>query len=110
VAPYRTSRGISDAQLVNEFGIMQTSVVEIVQSFAVPIELALVKTNSFPKSVIFGRLRHGELLAYVRESSMEREIEGKLDKANEVAATATTVAVKDIFGCIDVEGRSTFGM
>jgi hypothetical protein len=89
---------------------MQTSAVEVVQGFAVPIELALIKANSFPKNVIFGRLRHVELLAYVRKSSTKREIKGKLDKANEVAAAAAAVTVKDIFGCIDVEGRSTFGM
>ena len=35
---------------------------------------------------------------------MEREIEGKLDKANEVAAAAAAVAVEDILGGIDVEG------
>jgi hypothetical protein len=84
--------------------------VEIVQGFAVQIELALVKTHSFPKNVIFGRPDSSELLAYVGESSTEREIESKLDKANEVTSAAAAVAVKDIFGCIDVEGRGTFGM
>jgi hypothetical protein len=34
---------------------------------------------------------------------MKRELEGKLDKANEVAAAAAAVAVKDILGCIDIE-------
>ena len=34
---------------------------------------------------------------------MKREIERKLDKANEVAAAAAAVAVKDILGCIDIE-------
>jgi hypothetical protein len=76
----------------------------------VPIELALVKTNSFPKNLIFGRLRHGELLAYVRESSTKRDIELKLDKANKVTSATAAVAVEHIFGCINVEGRSTFGM
>jgi len=51
---------------------MQASAVEIVQGFAVPIELVLVKTNGFPKNVISVRLRYGELLAYVREGSTER--------------------------------------
>jgi hypothetical protein len=44
------------------------------------------------------------------KSSTKREIEEKLDKPNEVAATTAAVAIEDLLGCIDVEGRSAFGM
>jgi hypothetical protein len=76
----------------------------------VPVELALVETDSFPKNLLFGRLRHAEFLVQMSQSLRKREIERKLDKANQVAATAAAVAIEDIFGSIDVERWVTLGM
>jgi hypothetical protein len=44
------------------------------------------------------------------KSSMKREIEGKFDKANEVAAAAAAVAVENVFGRIDVEGSTSLAV
>ena len=61
VAPQRPSGCVSDIQLADEPGIMQASAGEVVQGFAVPVELALVENDSFPKNLIFSRLRQAEL-------------------------------------------------
>jgi hypothetical protein len=41
----------------------------------------------------------------VRHRFAERQIEEELDKADQVAAPAAAVAVEQIFGGVDVEGR-----
>jgi hypothetical protein len=89
---------------------MQTSAVEVVQGFAVPVELPLIETDSLLKDLIFGGLSKSEFLVQMSKSLMKREIERKLDKANKVASAAAAVAVEDIFGRIDVERGMVFRM
>jgi hypothetical protein len=89
---------------------MQASAVEVVQGFAMQVELPLVETDSLPKGPIFGGLSRSEFLVQMSKSLMKREIEVKLDKANKVASAAAAVAVEDIFGSIDVERGTIFRM
>jgi hypothetical protein len=110
MVPQGSSRSISDIQLADEPGIMQASAVEVVPSFAVPVELPLEETDSLPKDLIFARLRQAEFLVQINNGFVKREIEVKLDKANKIAAAAAAVAVEDIFGCVDVERRMAFRM
>ena len=110
MVPQRSSGSISYIQLADEPGIMQASAVEVVHSFAVPVELPLVETDSLPKGLIFGGLSKSELLVQMSKSLMKREIKRKLDKANKVAPAAAAVAVEDILGRIDVEGWVAFRM
>ncbi len=110
VAPQGSSGCISDIQLADEPGIMQATAVQVVPGFAVPVELALVETGGLPKDLILARLREAEFLVQMNNGFVKREIEVKLDKANKVAPAAAAVAVEDIFGCIDVEGRIAFRM
>ena len=63
-------------------------------------ELVLAEIDCFPKDLIFGRLRQAEFLFQVSKSFMKREIEGKLDKANKIAAA---VALTVIAGAADVK-------
>jgi hypothetical protein len=50
------------------------------------------------------------LLFEVVEALEEGQALGQLDKANEIAALTTTVAVEEIFAGVDVEGRPGFRM
>ena len=62
MASQRSTGGVPDTEFIDELGIMHTSAVEVAQCFAVPVELAPVKTNSLPKNVLFGGFRHAEFL------------------------------------------------
>jgi hypothetical protein len=110
VSPQGSSGSISDIQLADEPGIIQASAVQVVQGFAVPVELALVETDGLSKDLIFARLRQVEFLVQMNNGFVKREMEVKLDKANKVAPAAAAVAVEDIFGCVDVERRMAFRM
>ena len=66
-----------------------------------PFELTRVKLSSLLQDIILGRLWHAEFLGEMSERSMERQVEGKLDKANEVTAASATVAVEDVFDRVD---------
>ena len=46
----------------------------------------------------------------MRHRLAERQIEEELDKADQVAAPAAAVAVEQVLGGIDVEGRTSFLM
>ena len=49
-----------------------------------------------------------QFLLEMRHRLAERQIEEELDKADQVAAAAAAVAVEQILGGIDVEGRTRF--
>ena len=44
------------------------------------------------------------------EALAEGQVSGQLDKADQVAALATAVAVEEIFAGVDIERRPSFGM
>jgi hypothetical protein len=48
------------------------------------------------------------LLLEVGEALAERQMTRQLDKAQEIAALAATVTVKEIFAGVDIEGRAGF--
>ena len=47
-----------------------------------------------------------QFLLEKRHRLAERQIEEELDKADQVAAAAAAVAVEQVFGGVDVEGRA----
>ncbi|MGD0310549.1 MAG: hypothetical protein ABSC02_14835 [Acidobacteriota bacterium] len=110
VAIEHSSGGVPDRELFDQFGIMHAAAVQVIHTLGMAAELLLVKVDSFPKSFILPRLGQTEMLFQVNKSLTKREIQQKLDEANEVAATAAAVAVEDILGGIDIEGRVSFRM
>jgi hypothetical protein len=105
-----SSGSVSDGELFDQFGVLHSAIVKIVDGLGMAAELLLIKVDGFSKSVIISELRLGELLLQIGKSFTEREIQGKLDKAYEVAALAAAVAIEKILGGIDVEGRAVLRM
>jgi hypothetical protein len=62
VASQDSTGGVPDTEFANEFRITHTSGVEVVQCFAVPVELVLVEIDGLLKNVLFGKFRHAEFL------------------------------------------------
>jgi len=105
VAIKHSSGGVSDGELFDQFGVMHSAAVKAIDCLGMAAELLLIKVDRFCKSFIVSKLRLAELLLQMGKSFMEREIQGKLDKADEVAAPAAAVAIEKILCGIDVEGR-----
>jgi hypothetical protein len=101
--------GITDPQFFDQGKIAQPSLLKISQSLGVAFELLLIERG--------GLLEHrsrvgGEsaLLVEVGEAFVEGQMTGQLDKANQIAALAATVAVEEIFAGVDIERRLGFRM
>src|SRR5438045_8424672 len=99
--------GIADAQFLDRGGIVQSALFQILQRLGVAIELLLIKSG--------GSLKHGgrigwrsTVLLEVTEALAEGQLAGQLDKAQEIAALAATVAVEEIFAGVDIERRAGF--
>src|SRR5205085_6519995 len=99
--------GIADAQFLDRGGIVQSAVFQILQRLGVAIELLLIKSG--------GCVKHGgrigwrsTVLLEVSEALAEGQLAGQLDKAQEIAALAATVAVEEIFAGVDIERRAGF--
>ena len=99
--------GVADAQFFDQGGIVQSALFQIVQRLGVAIELLLIESGGLLEhsSRVGGR---SALLLEVSEALAEGQMAGQLDKAKEIAALAATVAVKEIFAGVDIEGRSGF--
>ena len=65
---------------------------------------------AFPERVLWAGLGHVEQLLEMSDGFRKGEMLRQLDEAKQVAALATAVAVEDVFGRIDVEGRMSFSM
>src|SRR5437870_6570276 len=91
--PAQTSaRGVADAQFLDRGGIVQSALLQIAKRFGVAIELLLIKSG--------GLLERGggigwrsTVLLEVSEALTEGQLAGQLNKAQEIAALTTTVAV-----------------
>ena len=106
--PAQTSaRGVADAQFLDRGGIVQSALLQIAKRFGVAIELLLIKSG--------GLLERGggigwrsTVLLEVSEALTEGQLAGQLNKAQEIAALTTTVAVEEIFAGVDIEGGTGF--
>ncbi len=103
------TRGITDAQFFDQGEIVQSSLLQIAQCHGVAIELLLIESGRL--------LEHGgrvgcknALLVEISEALAKRQMAGQLDKAQEIAALAATVTVKEILAGVDIERRAGFRM
>jgi hypothetical protein len=101
------ARGVADVQFLDRGGIVQPALLQIEQRLGVAIELLLIKSG--------GLLKHGgrigwrsTVLLEVSEALVEGQLAGQLDKAQEIAALAATMAVEEIFAGVDIERRTGF--
>ena len=99
--------GVANAQFFDQDGIAQSALLEIAQCLGVAMELLLIESG--------GLLQHGNrvgcksaLLLEVGETLAEGKMAGQLDKAQEIAALAATVTVKEILAGVDIERRADF--
>jgi hypothetical protein len=106
VAAQNTTGCVANAEFLNEGGIAQSTFLEILHGFRMAVELELVKGGGLFQHVGIDRRR--ELLLEIGDALAEGQIPGQLDQADQVAATAATVAVEQILVGIDVERRAGF--
>jgi len=96
--------GIADAQLFDQGGIVQSSLLQIVQRLRVANELLLIKSGGLLEDG--GRIGWKSVLLEVNEAFAEGQMTGQLDKAKKIAALTATVAVEEIFASVDIERRA----
>ena len=102
--PAQTStRGVADAQYLDRGGIVQPALFQIEQRLGVAMKLLLIEGGSL--------LEHSSRIGWrstmlfeISEALAERQLARQLDKAQEVAALTTTVAVEEIFANVEIEG------
>ena len=99
--------GIADAQLFDQGGIVQSSLLQIVQRLRVAIELLLIKSGGLLEDG--GRVSgRSTLLLEVSEAFAEGQMTRQLDKVKKIAALAATMTVKEICAGVDIERRAGF--
>ena len=99
--------GVADPLLFDRGGIVQSALPKIAQCLGVAIELLLIESG--------GLFEHGgrvgwrsALLLEVSKALAEGQMAGQLDKAQEIAALAAAVTVKEIFAGVDIKRRPGF--
>ncbi len=86
---------------------MQSALLKIVERFGAAIELLLIESGGLLEH--HGRVGgRSILLLEVSEALAEGQMARQLDKANEIAALAAAVTVKEIFAGVDIERRAGF--
>src|SRR4051812_18973904 len=98
--PEVSSGGITDAEFLDQCGVMQTAVLQIADGYRMAVELELIKGGCFLQQP--GNRNGREFLFQLRHCLAERQMQEELDKADQVSASAAAVAVEQIFGGIDV--------
>src|SRR5947208_5954668 len=94
--------GVTNPQLLDRDGIVQSALLQIVLGLGVAIELLLIER----RGLLQDGVRVGgssTLLLEVSEALVEGQMAGQLDKAQEIAALAATVTVEEIFAGVDIE-------
>ena len=94
--------GIANPQFLDQGGIVQSALLQIVQSLREAIELLLIESGGLLQDGV----RVGgssTLLLEVSDALAEGQMAGQLDKAQEIAALAATVTVEEIFVSVDIE-------
>jgi hypothetical protein len=103
VTPQVPAGGITDLQLPDQSGVMESTLFQIPSRLWAVIELLLIESGSLPQHG--GGVRPRALLFEVGEALAEGEVLGQLHKANQIAALTATMAVKEILAGIDIKGR-----
>ena len=101
--------GVANPQFLDQGGIVQSALPQIVQSLREAIELLLIESGGLLQNG--GRIGgRSTLLLEVSEALAEGQMAGQLDKAQEIAALAATVTVEEIFAGVDIERGPGFGV
>jgi hypothetical protein len=98
--------GVADAELFDQSGIVHSAPFEIAERLGVAWELLLIEGNGLLPRV--GSAGRNSLLLEISQALRKGEMQGQLDKANQIAALSTAVAVEEIFPGIDIERRPAF--
>ena len=106
--PQVSAGSITDADLLDQSGIVQTALPQIADRFRMTVELEPIKGGRLLQQL--GNGSRCEFLFKKRHRLMEWQIEEELDNADQVATTAAAVAVEQILSGVDIEGRTSLWM
>src|SRR5260370_33977637 len=95
--------GIGEAQFLDQVRILQTSILQILDRFGIPVELHLVKGGGSREQL--GLRGQSDVLLQTDEALAEGEVLGKLHKADQVTAALTAVTIEQILAGITIERR-----
>ena len=104
-----SSRSIANPEFLDQCGIVQSALLQIVQRLWVTIQLLSIEGSGLLEHISRVSERNA-LLLEVSEALAKRQMAGQLDKAKEIAALAATVTVEEIFVGVDIERRAGFRM
>src|ERR1700722_19609232 len=97
---------IADAEFLDQGGIAQSTLRQVVNAFRMAVQFELIKTRSVLEQLGCGC----EFFPQVGDALAKGEMLGKLHQANQIPASATTVAVEQILARVDIEGGTGFLM
>jgi hypothetical protein len=106
MTPQISPGGVADAELFDQSRIMHSAPFEIAERLGVERELLLIEGNGLLPRV--GSAGPNSLRSEISQALRKGEMQGQLDKANQIAALSTAVAVEEIFLGIDIERRPVF--
>jgi len=97
---------IANAEFLDQGGIVQSTLRQVVNAFGIAVQFELIKTRG-----VFEQLGSGcEFLLQVDDALAEGEMLRKLHQANQVTTAATAVAVEQILARVDIERGMGFLM
>jgi len=110
VAAQVTTGGIANTQALNEVGIVQAPLMEVLECLTVARKLGPIESYRLLQD--FGLRGRGgfEFLSKARDGLRKGKIKIQLGKANEVAALSATVAEEEILGSVNIERGTGFRM
>src|SRR5437773_11739304 len=92
---------IANAEFLDQGGIVQSTLRQVVNAFGIAVQFELIKTRG-----VFEQLGSGcEFLLQVDDALAEGEMLRKLHQANQVTTAATAVAVEQILARVDIERK-----
>ena len=91
---------------LDQGGIAQSTLRQVVNAFRMAVQFELIKTRSMLEELGCGC----EFFPQVCDALAKGEMLGKLHQANQIPASATTVAVEQILARVDIEGGMDFLM
>jgi hypothetical protein len=106
MAPKVCASSITDAEFLNDSRIMNSTLVEIRCAFGIVLQLLALESNSLLQDIVIGGRR--QFLQEIFDSLPERQVERKLDEADQIAAATASMAVEHIFAGIDIERSVAF--
>jgi len=99
-----SARGITDVQLLDQVGIAQAALGQIVSRFGVAVELTLVKGGGLLQQFDRGISDLAQFPLQVIYAFAKRQTQRKLNAANEISSAPAAVAIEQILAGIDIEG------